>query len=73
MGNKLKWRFAAIQADLGLSRDEVAQRLGVSVSAVSRYRSGMPRIDEATLLNICAGLECTPGDLMQIEGTPHVL
>jgi DNA-binding Xre family transcriptional regulator len=72
MQYKIKWRFAAIQADMGLSNKAVAQLIGVSASTVSRYRhSNMPQLDGSLLLRICLALDCQPDALIRIEEVPH--
>jgi putative transcriptional regulator len=71
---KIKWRFAAVMTDAGLTRDQVAARMDVSLASVSRYRrKSMYRIDGPTLANMCNALECTPADLMQLVEVPDEL
>jgi DNA-binding Xre family transcriptional regulator len=71
---QIKWRFAAVMVDAGLSREDVAKAMGVSVSSISRYRkAAMPQIDGPTLANMCSALGCVPADLVQLVEVPDAL
>ena len=49
--------------ELGLSRSELAQRLGVSVSAVGNYETGVSAPKEEVLLRLFNALEVDPNYL----------
>lgn len=51
--------------ELGLSRADVAQRLGVSVSAISNYENGVSSPKEEILLRLFDVLEAEPNYLFQ--------
>ena len=52
----------------GMSGRELAQRIGLSETQLSLFRSGKVRgIRFATLLRMCAELDCQPGDLLSAE------
>ena len=47
---------------------ELAERIGLSETQLSLFRSGKVRgIRFATLLKMCAELDCQPGDLLRVE------
>ena len=52
-----------------ITNRELAKRLGLHETSVARLKAGdtMPRIDGATLENICRALGCQPGDLLAWE------
>ena len=49
--------------ELGMSRSELAQRLGVSVSAVGNYETGVSAPKEEVLLRLFNALEADPNYL----------
>lgn len=52
----------------GITGRELAERIGLSETQLSLFRSGKVRgIRFATLLRMCAELECQPGDLLSAE------
>jgi len=52
----------------GMSGRELAERIGLSETQLSLFRSGKVRgIRFATLLRMCAELDCQPGDLLAAE------
>lgn len=68
---KLKSRFRELaEREFGSplpSQDFLAEKLEISQSSVSRWLAGTPnRFDSETLVNICKGLRCTPGDLLYV-------
>ena len=46
--------------ELGLTRQALADRLGVSVSAVGNYETGISAPKEEVLLRLCDALEAEP-------------
>ena len=61
--------------ELGLTRQELAERLGVSVSAVGNYETGVSAPKENVLLRLFDALETEPNYLYRSSyrsgGTPH--
>jgi len=52
----------------GLTGRELADRMGLSETQLSLFRSGKVRgIRFATLVRMCAELDCQPGDLLRVE------
>lgn len=52
----------------GVTGRELAERIGLSETQLSLFRSGKVRgIRFATLVRICAELNCQPGDLLRVE------
>ena len=52
----------------GLKARELAQRIGISETQLSLFRSGHVRgIRFRTLAKLCAALECRPGDLLDYD------
>ena len=60
-GMQLKWR----REELGLSRAELAERLGVSASAISNYENGLSFPKEEVMLRLFDGLETEPNALFR--------
>ena len=63
----LRWRLREVMARGKVSNRELAKRLGVHETSVSRLRGAdtMPRIDGETLEQLCKALDCTPSDLLE--------
>lgn len=70
-GNQLKKR----REELGLSRQSLAERLGISSSAISNYENGLSFPKEEVMLRLFDGLETEPNKLFQdhFQGGRHVL
>ena len=63
--------LASIRAQRGLLQEEVAARLKRPQSFVSKYESGMRRVDLAELLDILGALEADPHDFIdQVQAAP---
>lgn len=58
-------RMKARREALGLSRAELAERLGVSLSAISNYETGVSFPKEEVVLRLFDCLETDPNDLFQ--------
>ncbi|HZG47000.1 MAG TPA: helix-turn-helix transcriptional regulator [Allosphingosinicella sp.] len=55
----------AALASRGMTGKQLAERIGLSETQLSLFRSGKVRgIRFATLARICAALECRPGELL---------
>lgn len=58
----------AVLAERGLTAKAVAERVGISETQLSLFRSGKVRgMRFATLSKLCLVLECRPGDLIDYE------
>lgn len=57
--NKIK----ALRKAADLSSEELAERIGVSQTFMSRLESGERRLSEEYILNIAKELRCTPNDI----------
>ena len=58
----------------GMTGKQLAQRMGISETQLSLFRSGKVRgIRFATLARMCAVLECAPGELLDYEADPEDL
>ena len=58
---------AMLQSRAITGRD-LAERIGLSETQLSLFRSGKVRgIRFATLVRMCAELDCQPGDLLRVE------
>lgn len=52
----------------GITGRELAERIDLSETQLSLFRSGKVRgIRFATLLKMCAELDCQPGELLRVE------
>lgn len=60
-GNQLKRR----REELGLSRTELAQRLGIAPTSISNYENGQSFPKEEIMLRLFDGLETEPNDLFR--------
>lgn len=58
----------AVLQKRGITGRELAERIGLSETQLSLFRSGKVRgIRFATLLRICVELRCQPGDLLSVQ------
>ncbi|MEG3837502.1 helix-turn-helix transcriptional regulator [Microcoleus sp. K1-B6] len=65
----IRWKLAVVMADRNISNKELAARVGMHPTSVSKIktRRRLTRIDETTLDALCKALNCQPGDLMVYE------
>jgi len=65
----IRWKLAVVMADRNISNKELAARVGMHPTSVSKIktRRRLTRIDETTLNALCKALNCQPGDLMVYE------
>lgn len=65
----IRWKLAVVMADRNISNKELAARVGMHPTSVSKIktRRRLTRIDESTLNALCKALNCQPGDLMVYE------
>ena len=62
----LRSLLRAIRREAGISQAELATRLGVPQSFVSKIESGERRIDIVELRRICVALECSFGNVIAL-------
>ncbi len=62
----LRSLLRAIRKEAGVSQTELATRLGVPQSFVSKVESGERRIDIVELRRICVALECSLGHVIAL-------
>lgn len=61
----------AVLTRRGMTGKQLAQRVGLSETQLSLFRSGKVRgIRFATLSRLCAALECRPGELIDYDLDP---
>jgi putative transcriptional regulator len=57
-----------------LKAKQVAERIGVSETHLSLFRSGKVRgVRFSTLAKLCAALDCQPGELLSYQPDPNDL
>ena len=64
-GEKLAALLRAVRSDAGLTQAEVAERLKLPQSFVSKYESGERRVDLVELRQICGALGISLGDFVR--------
>lgn len=67
MGKELGRRISEIQKKRGISQKQLAQRIGVTESVISRYISGEREPKPDVLANIATALHTTSDFLLGIE------
>lgn len=67
MNNEFAQRFAALRQERGLTQQRLADRLGVTAQAVSKYETGASLPDVQTLKSIAVILNCTTDYLLGHE------
>lgn len=55
----------------GLSKSEIAKRLGVSKPTVSQYCSGRAQPTLATLAKLCEILDCSADDILSVDKSKY--
>jgi putative transcriptional regulator len=61
----------AVLGARGLKAKAVAERIGISETQLSLFRSGKVRgMRFATLAKLCLALDCKPGDLLDYDPDP---
>jgi transcriptional regulator with XRE-family HTH domain len=64
-GEKLAALLRAVRSESGLTQAEVAERLELPQSFVSKYESGERRLDLIELRQICKALRISLGDFVR--------
>lgn len=67
MDNEFSQRFAMLRQGRGLTQQRLAEKLGVTAQAVSKYETGQSLPDVQTLKSIAAVLGCTTDYLLGYE------
>lgn len=63
---KVNLDLLLIQRQISLS--ELSQKVGITLANLSKLKCGKAKaIRFSTLLAICEALDCTPGDLLELE------
>ena len=63
--DKLRTLLREVRAEAGLTQAELADKLGVPQSVVSKYESGERRLDILELREICRGLDLSLLDFVR--------
>lgn len=64
----------AVLGARGVMAKTVAERIGISETQLSMFRSGKVRgVRFGTIAKLCLVLECQPGDLLRYEPDPEDL
>lgn len=58
-------RIAERRADLGLTQEQLAERLGIATNNLQRIELGMQNLTVRTIVRICEQLEVAPIDLFK--------
>ena len=59
--------LASLRKSKGLSQEEIADRLGVSRQAISKWENGQALPETANIMKLCEILEVTPNELLGYE------
>lgn len=57
-------KLKEIRLDKGLRQQDIAELLGVSIAAASRYESEERKLDQDQIVKLCLGLDVTPDELL---------
>ncbi len=66
----LRWKLFEMMGQRRITNRRLAQLTGLHEATISRLKNAetVDRIDSQTLVALCKALECTPNDLIHIEG-----
>ena len=68
MSLKLKVNLDLLLVQRKVSLTELSERVGITIANLSKLKTGKAKaIRFSTLLAICEALDCTPGDLLEVE------
>jgi len=59
-----RYYFRAWRKYRGLTQEQLAERVGMSVSSVSQVETGKQGFTDESLSSFAVALDCTPGDLL---------
>lgn len=66
--DRIKVNLDLLLVQRGMSLTELADRVGITLANLSKLKRGHARaIRFTTLTAICDALDCTPGDLLELE------
>lgn len=72
LAEQVQERVRALRTGLGLTQEELCERAGVSIDAVTRIESGRRTPNLATIERLAAGLGVSPSDLLDPEVKPRL-
>jgi transcriptional regulator with XRE-family HTH domain len=64
-------RIRAMRERIGMSQKAFADRIGAKNTTVSNWEKGLTRPDVDTLVSICAALECSSDELLDVRLSPE--
>ena len=65
---KLKVNLDLLLVQRKVSLTELSEEVGITIANLSKLKTGKAKaIRFSTLLAICEALDCTPGDLFEVE------
>ena len=68
MGKKIVLRLDRMMVERHMSLNELAERVGISNVNLSKIKNNrVTAVRFSTLAAICEALECTPGDILELE------
>lgn len=59
--------FRAWREYKGLTQEQLAERVDMSVSSISQIETGAQGFTDSTLIAIAEALSCAPGDLLSVD------
>ena len=65
-------RIAALRREKGLTQEELAEQMGVSPQAVSKWENGNAMPEVAMLANLCHTLRCTADSILNPDQTSAI-
>ena len=63
---KLQELLRKVRADAGLRQEDLAKRLGVPQSFISKYESGERRLDFVEVRSVCKAIGLSLGDFVRM-------
>ncbi len=68
MGKKIVLRLDRMMVERRMSLNELAERVGISNVNLSKIKNNrVTAVRFSTLAAICEALDCTPGDILELE------
>ncbi len=68
MGKKIVLRMDRMMVERKMSLNELAERVGISNVNLSKIKNNrVTAVRFSTLAAICEALDCTPGDILELE------
>ena len=70
--HRIELHLDKLLAERGMTLVELSAQVGVTVANLSILKNGHARaLRFSTLTAICDALECTPGELLSLQGRPY--